>query len=63
MTHNRAAAAMIAASLAALVAIQFLYPPAPTPRLIGHGCANSGGDLWAMEESDFPECEMIERNL
>lgn len=24
------------------------------PRLIGAGCAGSGGDIWAMDESDFP---------
>lgn len=34
----------------------------PTPRLIAQGCLGSGGDLWAMEESDFPtQCEHIER--
>lgn len=34
----------------------------PTPRLIGHDCLGSGGDLWAMEESDFPtQCDSIER--
>lgn len=33
----------------------------PIPRLIGHDCLGSGGDLWAMEESDFPTpCEEIE---
>lgn len=31
------------------------------PRLIGQGCEASGGDLWAMEESDFPTpCQRIE---
>lgn len=34
----------------------------PVPRLIGQGCLGSGGDLWAMDESDFPlPCERIER--
>ncbi len=34
-----------------------------TPRLIAHDCWNSGGDLFAMEVSDFPAgCGMIERN-
>lgn len=32
----------------------------PMPRLIGINCLGSGGDLWAMEESDFPTtCETI----
>ncbi len=34
----------------------------PIPVLIGHDCAGSGGDLWAMQEDDFPPCAMIERN-
>ena len=34
----------------------------PMPRLIAQGCQGSSGDLWAMEESDFPTpCEHIER--
>lgn len=34
----------------------------PMPALIGHWCAGSGGDLWAMDESDFPTpCVDIER--
>lgn len=34
----------------------------PTPRLIGRDCLGSGGDIWAMEESDFPtQCDSIER--
>lgn len=33
----------------------------PMPRLIGHDCLGSGGDIWAMEESDFPTpCGTIE---
>lgn len=36
----------------------------PVPRLIGHNCVNAGGDIWAMEEDEFPtECEQIEANL
>jgi hypothetical protein len=34
----------------------------PVPVLIGHYCAGAGGDLFAMEESDFPPCLAIERN-
>lgn len=34
----------------------------PMPRLIGHGCEMAGGDIWAMDESDFPTmCREIER--
>jgi len=33
-----------------------------TPRLIGHECYGAGGDLWAMEEDDFPtQCFDIEK--
>lgn len=46
--------------LAAFLSILLSSPP--MPRLIGHDCQNSGGDLWAMEESDFPACRQIERN-
>lgn len=36
-------------------------PADPMPRLIGVGCHGAGGDLWAMEESDFPtQCKVIE---
>lgn len=32
-----------------------------TPRLIGINCEGSGGDIWAMEKSDFPtDCQKIE---
>lgn len=34
----------------------------PIPPYIGHDCYDSGGDLFAFDESDFPACEMIERN-
>ena len=37
------------------------YPERPMPRLIGHGCDGAGGDVWAMDESDFPtSCQIIE---
>lgn len=45
----------------AMLGLVWLNLP-PVPRLIGHECAMSGGDLWAMEESDFPPCYEIERN-
>ena len=36
---------------------------APQPTLIAHGCPDAGGDLFAMNEDDFPYgCESIERN-
>lgn len=34
----------------------------PVPLLIGHGCMNTNGDIFAMNEDDFPPCEDIERN-
>lgn len=38
-----------------------LFPSKPVPRLIAHRCDGSGGDLWAMDESDFPTpCRDIE---
>lgn len=34
----------------------------PMPALIAHDCDGAGGDLWAMDESDFPTmCGAIER--
>lgn len=34
----------------------------PHPTHIAQGCNGAGGDLWAMDESDFPtQCENIER--
>lgn len=33
----------------------------PVPPLAGHGCTGAGGTLYAMEESDFPQCAAIER--
>lgn len=34
----------------------------PRPTHIAQGCLGAGGDLWAMDESDFPtQCEHIER--
>jgi hypothetical protein len=48
------------AALLAILIYRQLEPP--VPRLIGHDCGG-GGDVWAMEESDFPTpCRMIERN-
>lgn len=33
----------------------------PMARYIGHDCQGAGGDIWAMEESDFPTpCGAIE---
>lgn len=32
------------------------------PRLIGYNCEGATGELFANSESDFPECERIERN-
>jgi hypothetical protein len=47
--------------LSAQLAISQALPP--VPRLIAHDCEGAGGDLWAMEESDFPNgCGMIEEN-
>lgn len=34
----------------------------PARMLIAHGCDKAGGDLWAVDESDFPtQCKAIER--
>lgn len=33
----------------------------PAARLIGHGCQGASGPLYAIDESDFPICERIER--
>lgn len=55
--------ALAGASL--ILSVQLVVQEAlpPVPRLIAHDCEGSGGDLWAMEESDFPAgCGMIERN-
>ena len=30
------------------------------PRLVGFGCEGAAGPLFAIEESDFPQCEAIE---
>lgn len=56
-------AALIAVALASLaIGYGIARHEAQGPRLIGHGCAGAGGDLWAAEESDFPtQCEAIER--
>lgn len=44
-----------------VLSIQASFAP-PTPTLIGHECHGTGGDIWAMDESDFPPCDMIEEN-
>lgn len=55
---------LLSALLGAAAAVALIHATLPpVPRLIGHHCQDSGGDLFAMEESDFPHCEMIERNL
>lgn len=48
--------------------VAILWAPIESPRqrvvplLIGHDCIGAGGDVWAMDESDFPtSCEEIER--
>lgn len=30
------------------------------PRLVGHGCVGTHGDIYADEEDDFPRCAVIE---
>lgn len=38
-----------------------VYKAEYVPTHIGIGCLGSGGDIWAMDESDFPlPCERIE---
>lgn len=34
----------------------------PPPHLRGLGCSGAGGILYANEESDFPNCRIIEPN-
>lgn len=47
-------------ALALFLLIAIVANPQP-PRFIGIGCEGSGGDIWAMEESDFPtNCKIIE---
>ncbi len=54
--------AVIGVILYAYSVIVSVVTPDPVPRLIGINCAGSGGDLWAVEESDFPtQCERIEK--
>lgn len=31
-----------------------------SPRLVGHGCVGTHGDIYAEEEDDFPRCASIE---
>ncbi len=53
----------LGAAFGAILAIGAMWAALPPiPRLIGHECVGTGGDIWAMEESDFPMCYMIERN-
>lgn len=47
---------------AALTATTAYVMVPPIPPLIGHDCFDSGGDLFAFDESDFPACGMIEEN-
>lgn len=38
-------------------------PHTVAPMWIGHDCEGAGGDVWAMDLSDFPtRCKEIERN-
>lgn len=34
----------------------------PLPKLIGHECHGTGGDIWAMDARDFPPCDLIEES-
>jgi hypothetical protein len=63
MRHKALRAALMGGVAASLAMLALQAERAPLPRLIGHGCYGTGGDIWAMEESDFPQCERIERNL
>jgi hypothetical protein len=43
-------------------AMQSASPAHPMPIWIAHGCEGAGGDLWAMDLSDFPtNCKVYER--
>lgn len=55
--------AMALALLAALAGAGINQATQPIqPRLIAQGCLGAGGDIWAMDESDFPtDCDNIER--
>ena len=49
----------------AVLFVAFFNDPSSdsSPALIAHGCPDAGGDLFAMNEDDFPYgCESIERN-
>jgi len=54
--------ALIGLFIGHIIADIYLAHERPMPRLIAQGCQGAGGDLWAMEESDFPtNCQNIER--
>lgn len=60
MKWVRYAALAVAAFL--LGQLSVLEDRRPIPALIAHDCIGAGGDLWAMEESDFPtQCDSVER--
>ncbi|PAL23586.1 hypothetical protein [Sphingopyxis sp. GW247-27LB] len=45
-----------------LLAVSIAATP-PIPKFIAHECDGAGGDLFAMDSSDFPAgCGLIERN-
>lgn len=50
---------LLGAAVGILITIHNLPP---VPYLIGHGCMNTNGDIFAMHEDDFPPCEDIEAN-
>lgn len=69
--HDRTLGTICWLALGMLAGIGFmaLFSPisagrAPVPVLIAHDCPDSGGDLFAMNEDDFPYgCKAIEANL
>lgn len=67
MIYLKAAALALAAFLLGQLSVLDPAPSAPShtvaPKWIGHDCEGAGGDVWAMELSDFPTtCKEIERN-
>lgn len=49
-------------TLLTAAAMQSASPARPMPVWIAHGCEGVGGDLWAMDLSDFPTtCKVYER--
>ena len=61
MTHDALFAALCLAS-GALLTLALTPPCVPQPPLIGYGCEGAHGALMAYNESDFPQCAVIERN-